>query len=60
LQVVAAKPWSKEEKSIEGVNMVEITIDATGPLVSIPVLLGNSMDGSDRFLKANLPLKEWK
>jgi hypothetical protein len=60
LKVVPAKPWSKEEKPIEGVNIVEITIDTTGPLVSIPVLLENASGEADRYPEAYLPLNNWK
>jgi oligo-alginate lyase len=60
LQVIPAKPYSKDEKPITGVNIVEITILATDELVSIPVLLGNKMDESEFNNLVNLQLKDWK
>ena len=44
LKVITAKPYSKEEKPIKGVNIVEITISNSDKLLSIPVLLSNKID----------------
>lgn len=60
LKVFPAKPYSKEEKPIKGVNIVEITLNASGKLLSIPVLLSNKMDESERTSEINLQLKDWK
>jgi hypothetical protein len=60
LKTFQAKPYSKEEKPIKNVNIVEITLKATGKLVTIPVLLSNKIDQFEMNSEVNLQLRDWK
>lgn len=60
LKVFPAKPYSKEEKPINNVNIVEITRSASGKLLEIPVLLSNKMDEYVSVSDLNLQLTDWK
>lgn len=60
LKVIPAKPYSKEEKPIIGVNIVEITLSASEKLISIPVLLSNKIDEFEKNSQVNLQLMDWK
>jgi len=60
LKVIQAKPYSKEEKPIIGVNIVEITLSASEKLISIPVLLSNKIDEFEKNSQVNLQLMDWR
>ncbi len=60
LRVVKAKAYSKDEKPIDNVSIVEITLAATGKLLSIPVLMSNKMEESGITQEASLQLLDWK
>ena len=59
MKAFPAVPWSKEEKPIKGISIVEITLKASGKLLSIPVLLSNKIDESEKNSQVNLRLMEW-
>lgn len=60
LKTFQAKPYTKEEKPINSVNIVEITLNASGKLLSIPVLLSNKMDEFEKNNEVKLQLIDWK
>ncbi len=60
LKVIPAKPNSKEEKPVRNVNIVEITLNASDKLLSIPVLLSNKFVESEKNNEVKSKLMEWK
>ena len=60
MKVFAARPNSKEEKPIKGVNILEITLSRSDKLLSIPVLLSNQVDEPENNNETNLQLMDWK
>jgi hypothetical protein len=60
MKVSQAKTYSKEEKPIKNVNIVEITVNADGKALSIPVLMTNKIPGSENESEITRKLKDWK
>ncbi len=60
MKVFPAKPYTDKEKTIKGINIIEITLKVSDKMLSIPVLLSNKSDGFENDSDVSQQLNDWK
>ncbi len=60
MRVFSAEPYTRDEKPIKGVSIIEISLTASDKSISIPVLLSNTIDVPERSENLHLQLSDWK
>jgi hypothetical protein len=60
LNAFPAVPYSDKERAIKDINIVEITLNKSEKLFSIPVIMSNNLDEFENNSEAGQRLTDWK